>query len=99
MGSRICNAALVAGTIAVVALALALPSAKEPAMASDDRARTAIGELNNDYRPWSAPLWVPDHRTENLLFALQAALGAGTVGYVLGYRRGRRNPAKDRNHA
>ncbi|MGE5477286.1 MAG: energy-coupling factor ABC transporter substrate-binding protein [Bacteroidales bacterium] len=56
---------------------------------TDDAARTAIAE--HGYQPWFEALWSPPSKeVESLIFALQAALGAGVLGYVLGVRRGRR---------
>jgi cobalt/nickel transport protein len=38
------------------------------------------------YHPWVQPLWEPpSSEIESLLFALQAAIGAIIIGYVLGY--------------
>lgn len=63
---------------------------------SDDRASDAIGELRPDYKPWAQPLWKPSgSSTESFLFALQAAAGAGFIGYYLGLQRGRREGKKD----
>lgn len=42
------------------------------------------------YVPWAAPLFEPSAETASGLFALQAALGAGVLGYVLGTYRARR---------
>ena len=42
-------------------------------------------ELNPDYEPWFEPILEPaSGEVESLLFALQAAIGAGVVGFVLG---------------
>lgn len=41
------------------------------------------------YRPWSAPLFEPAAETASGLFALQAAIGAGVLGYALGVLRTR----------
>ncbi len=52
---------------------------------SDGQGQQAIGELAPDYRPWFEPLLTPASKDiESLLFALQAALGAGVIGYWLG---------------
>ncbi len=62
---------------------------------ADDAAEEAIGELAPDYEPWFQPLMEPPgSETESLLFALQAAIGAGIVGYAIGVYKGRRT-AKD----
>jgi cobalt/nickel transport protein len=44
-----------------------------------------------DYRPWFAPLFEPAAETASGLFALQAAIGGGVLGYVFGVARTRRN--------
>jgi len=55
---------------------------------SDDAAREAISATG--YTPWFTPLWrPPGPEVESLLFALQAAIGAGGLGYVLGRLHGR----------
>lgn len=58
---------------------------------ADGQAETAISEINADYQPWFSPLFEPKSgEIESLLFALQAALGAGVIGYGLGWMRGRK---------
>ncbi len=57
---------------------------------SDGEAEAAITEINAEYRPWFSPLVEPKSgEVESLLFALQAAIGAGVIGYGLGWLRGR----------
>ena len=52
---------------------------------ADGAAEEAIIELNPDYEPWFDPILEPaSGEVESLLFALQAAIGAGVVGFVLG---------------
>ena len=58
---------------------------------SDDKGEDIIKEINPDYEPWANNLIeLPGPETESLLFALQAAIGAGGIGYVLGYFKGER---------
>lgn len=59
---------------------------------ADCEAQVAINEINNDYQPWFAPIFEPaSGEIEGLLFALQAAIGAGVIGFGLGYLKGRSN--------
>ncbi len=52
---------------------------------SDDKARDLVGEIAPSYKPWFAPLMEPaSSEIASLLFALQAALGAGFIGFYLG---------------
>ncbi len=58
---------------------------------ADGEAEKIITENNEDYKPWFSPLFEPKSgEIESLLFALQAAIGAGVIGYVIGYMRGRK---------
>jgi cobalt/nickel transport protein len=52
---------------------------------ADDQARDLIGTIAPGYRPWFKPvLEPPSGEIGSLLFALQAALGAGFIGYYVG---------------
>lgn len=52
---------------------------------ADGKAQQAIGEIAPDYKPWFAPILEPaSSEIASLLFALQAAIGAGLIGYWLG---------------
>lgn len=52
---------------------------------ADGLAETAITETNPDYKPWFSPVYEPaSGEIESLLFALQAAIGAGVMGFILG---------------
>jgi cobalt/nickel transport protein len=56
---------------------------------ADGQAEEVITTINPDVEPWFEPLIEPPGgETESLLFALQAAIGAGVIGYVLGLKRG-----------
>lgn len=82
----------------VVALLAVLPVAlgagdhkKEPFSGADANAQTTITENDPGYTPWFSSFYKPGSaEIESGLFALQAALGAGLVGYVLGVMSGRR---------
>lgn len=57
---------------------------------ADDKAKNLITEIRPDYRPWAKPLMEPaSGEIASMLFALQAALGAGFIGYYLGVARTR----------
>lgn len=52
---------------------------------ADGEAMDLVAEVAPAYEPWLEPLSEPaSGEIESLLFALQAALGAGVVGFVLG---------------
>ena len=52
---------------------------------ADERAQQAIGSIAPAYQAWFAPVFVPASvEIASLLFALQAAVGAGVIGYWLG---------------
>ncbi|MGE5506552.1 MAG: energy-coupling factor ABC transporter substrate-binding protein [Actinomycetota bacterium] len=77
-----------AAAIVAAPLVLGLPGNYQGA---DDQARAAISAADPGYQPWFAPLWQPPSKeVESLVFALQAALGAGVLGYVIGRIHGRR---------
>jgi cobalt/nickel transport protein len=76
------------------------PDGREAAIftGTDTQAQEVIQTLAPDYQPWFAALFKPPGgEIESLLFALQAALGAGAIGYYAGYVRGKRanNPPPD----
>ncbi|PKM83153.1 MAG: energy-coupling factor ABC transporter substrate-binding protein [Firmicutes bacterium HGW-Firmicutes-14] len=57
---------------------------------ADGQAEDVITQIQPGYSPWFESLWEPPSgEIESLLFALQAALGAGFIGYYLGFVRGR----------
>lgn len=58
---------------------------------ADRKAEEAITEIRADYKPWFSPIFKPKSgEIESLLFSLQAAIGAGVIGYGLGYLKGRK---------
>ena len=86
--------------LAVVALAvvpLLFHSKNAEFGGADAKAGAAITQIDPGYHPWFSSIWKPPSaEIESLLFALQAAFGAGAVFYALGYFVGR---AKGRDQA
>ncbi|WP_078412816.1 energy-coupling factor ABC transporter substrate-binding protein [Priestia abyssalis] len=65
---------------------------------ADGQAEEAIGEIAPDYQPWFQALWEPPSgEIESLLFALQAAIGAGFIGYFIGFMRGKNQQVEEKN--
>lgn len=61
---------------------------------ADGQAEELITEIKPDYEPWHEAFWEPPSgEIESLLFALQAAIGAGIVcgyiGYMMGKHKGK----------
>lgn len=56
---------------------------------TDDTAKETIKKVAPNYQPWFHSLFVPPGTTESLLFAVQAGIGAGGIGYAIGFYRGR----------
>ncbi|MBI9001141.1 energy-coupling factor ABC transporter substrate-binding protein [Corynebacterium sp. CCM 9185] len=91
----------IAATLALIILAAAIaafpmfynfgdPDAEEQFGGSDGAAEEIVAEQNPDYEPWASPLIgeLPGE-VESGLFAFQAALGAGVLGFAIGNYRGR----------
>ncbi|HHY30371.1 MAG TPA: energy-coupling factor ABC transporter substrate-binding protein [Syntrophaceticus sp.] len=62
---------------------------------ADGEAEVAITEVQPEYEPWMESIWEPPSgEIESLLFALQAAIGAGFIGYYFGFVKGRKENEK-----
>jgi cobalt/nickel transport protein len=84
------NLLLLLGVVVLVAVPLVMYRGEDAFRGADQQATEAIEKSNPDYEPWYTPLWTPPSaEVESMLFALQAAIGAGLVFYCLGYYRGR----------
>lgn len=81
--SRRTNYLMLIGVVLLVVLPLAF--VKGSFGGSDDQGTNAVEAARPGYKPWFKPIWTPPSpEIESLLFAVQAAIGAGTIGYVIG---------------
>ena len=79
---------LLSAAVAIIAAPLVLPGLEGEFKGSDDQGTEAIAAFKPDYQPWFQPLWKPpSDEIESMLFSLQAALGAGFLGYMIGRRQ------------
>ncbi|AIS51544.1 cobalt transport protein CbiN [Thermoanaerobacter kivui] len=84
---------LILGLLVILLIVFPLVTIKNAEFAgADDRATEAIAQVDKNYKPWFEPIWEPPSgEIESLLFALQAAIGAGFLGYYIGLVKGRKN--------
>ncbi len=89
--------------LALVALLTLLPlwvNGDAEFSGADGQAEEIIKQTRPGYEPWfSFPWEPPSGEIESLLFALQAAAGAGFLGYFLGYQRGKNASSQTRNYS
>lgn len=62
---------------------------------SDDAAEQLIQSIEPSYTPWFSSLFELPAETESMLFALQAAIGAGFIGFAFGFFKGKASKSKN----
>lgn len=78
------NLVLALGVVLLVTIPLALLGNTEFG-GTDDAGSGVIEEIDEGYTPWFNSFWEPPSgEIESLLFCVQAAIGAGICGFVLG---------------
>ncbi|GAB6051272.1 energy-coupling factor ABC transporter substrate-binding protein [Magnetospira thiophila] len=89
------NIILIVLILAMAALPLLLPG-DGAFTGTDGQAVEMIAAGHPAYEPWFDCLWSPPSgEVESLLFTLQAALGAGLLGYYIGLRKGKQSPVPE----
>lgn len=88
------NIFLLAAVVLLMILPLVLVEKPEPEPGQDEveifagadgQAKGLVKKIQPDYTPWfESLLEPPSGEVESMLFSLQAALGAGFIGYWLG---------------
>lgn len=86
-------------TIVVLAVVIALPviglvlRSGSKFGGADSGGQNAITEIDPDYQPWFSNIWNQSTHTNEVMFGVQGALGAGilfaALGYFVGRSRGR----------
>ncbi|MBP1626788.1 MAG: Cobalt transport protein CbiN [Holophagaceae bacterium] len=99
------NLILLLAVVALVVLPLKLVKRPTPGpdgqeveifLGADDQAKEMVSRISPTYKPWARPLITPpSSEIGSLLFALQAAIGAGFIGYYLGSRVTRAKLARE----
>ncbi len=94
------NLLLLLGVIALTAVPLLIHysrTGQPPFSATEEQAEDAIAA--SGYEPSNSGLWESfGPEIESMLFAVQAAIGAGLVGYCIGFYRGRHIQRKESSH-
>jgi cobalt/nickel transport protein len=88
-GKKLQNWLLIGGVVSLALLPLLI--VKEGKFGgADDQGKEEITKIKPDYKPWFGALMQPaSSEIAGMLFAAQAAMGAGVVGYAIGLYKGR----------
>jgi len=87
--SRLNNWLLLLGVVLIVVMPLVVVR-EAKFSGSDDQAQKAIQQIKPGYPQWFKPIIeFPSQEVQTLLFSVQAAVGAGVIGYVIGLYKGR----------
>ena len=93
--TTVINIFLIVLVVLIAAVALFINSGIEFSGA-DGQAEAVIQQINPTYTPWAANIWEPPGgEIESMLFALQAAAGAGVIFYILGFLKGKAKGRKE----
>jgi cobalt/nickel transport protein len=88
-GKKLQNWLLIGGVVLLALLPLLIVKNGKFGGA-DNQGQEAITKINPNYQPWFKSLMEPaSSEIAGMLFAAQAALGAGVVGYAIGLYKGR----------
>ena len=88
--STLVNWLLVLAVVVIAIIPLAFIGSETGFGGADGLAVEQIEADNPGYEPWFTPLFEPESETASTLFALQAAIGAGFLGYLFGTLNTRR---------
>ena len=92
--SALVNWLLVLAVVVIAVVPLVFIGSDTEFGGADGVAVEQIEADNPGYEPWFAPLFEPEAETASTLFAVQAALGAGFLGYLFGVLNTRRRLAR-----
>lgn len=88
--STLVNWLLVLAVLVIAVVPLVFIGSETEFGGADGLAMEQIEADHPDYEPWFTPLFEPEAETASTLFALQAAIGAGFLGYLFGTLNARR---------
>ncbi|QJY49309.1 energy-coupling factor ABC transporter substrate-binding protein [Pseudonocardia broussonetiae] len=92
--SALVNWLLVLAVVVIAAVPLVFIGSDTEFGGADGLAVEQIEADHPGYEPWFTPVFQPEAETASTLFALQAAVGAGFLGYLFGTLNTRRRLAR-----